>query len=91
MTLLAVGPPAILDAASFDPSPLLATKTFNSNLELFLAVLLDVSLHCLLGVPSGVNHVAPRRVCMVCCFLVMPGIVMLGGFSVVPCGMREMF
>jgi hypothetical protein len=91
MTLLAVGPAAILDTAGFYPSALLATKTFNSNLELFLAVLLDVSLHCLFSVPSGVNHVAPRRVCVVCCLLMVSSIVMLGGFSVVPCGMREMF
>ena len=63
----------------------------NAYLGLFLAVLLDVSLHCLFSVPSGVNHVAPRRVCMVCCLLVVSGIVMLGGFLVVPCGVREMF
>jgi hypothetical protein len=63
----------------------------NATLGLFLAVLFHVSLHCLFSVPSGVNHVAPRCVCMVCCLLVVSGIVMLGGFPVVPCGMREMF
>ena len=59
--------------------------------RLFLAVLLDVCLHCLFSVPSGVNHMAPRCVSMVCSHCVFSGIVMLGGFVVVPCGTREMF
>ena len=54
-------------------------------------MLLDVRLHCLFSVPSGVRYVAPRCVFMVCCLLVVSGIVMLGGLPVVPCGMREMF
>jgi len=58
---------------------------------LFLAVLLDVGLHCLFSVPSGMNHVAPRCVSMVSSHCVFSGIVMLGGFVVVPCGTREMF
>jgi hypothetical protein len=58
---------------------------------LFFAVLLDVCLHCLFSVPSGVNHVASRCVRVVCCLLVVSGIVMFGGFPVGPCGMREMF
>jgi hypothetical protein len=61
------------------------------NLGLFLPVLLNVSLYCLFGVHSGVNHVTPRCVCMVCCLLVVTGIVMFGSFPVVSCSMREMF
>jgi hypothetical protein len=57
---------------------------------LFLAMLLDVGLDCLISVPSGVNCMAPRCVSMVCGHSVFSGIVMLGGFAVVPCGMREM-
>jgi len=60
-------------------------------LELFLAVLFDVNLHCLFSVPSGVNHVASSCVSMVRCLLMVSSIVMLVGLSVVPCGMREMF
>jgi hypothetical protein len=58
--------------------------------RLFLAVLLDVCLHWLFSVPSGVNHMAPCCVSMVCSHCVFPGIVMLGSFAVVPGGMREM-
>jgi hypothetical protein len=55
---------------------------------LFFAVLLDVCLHCLFSVPSGVNHMAPRCMSMVCSHCVFPGIVVLGRFVVVPCGMH---
>jgi hypothetical protein len=58
---------------------------------LFFAVLLDVCLHCLFSVPSGVNHMAPRCMSMVGSQCVFPGIVVLGRFVVVPCGMHEMF
>jgi len=58
---------------------------------LFFAVLLDVCLRCLFSVPSGVNHMAPRCMSMVCSQCVFPGIVVLGCFAVVPRGMREMF
>ena len=58
---------------------------------LFFAVLLDVCLHCLFSVPSGVNHMAPRCMSMVCGLLVIPGLVMLGRFSVVASGMCQMF
>ena len=59
--------------------------------ELFFSVLFGVSLHGLFGVPSGVNHVAPRRMGVVCCLLVISGLVMLGRFPVVASGMRQMF
>jgi hypothetical protein len=58
---------------------------------LFFAVFLDVCLHCLFSVPSGVNHMAPRCMSMVCSHCVFPGIVVLGRFVVVPCGSRKMF
>ena len=58
---------------------------------LFLAVLLRVSLHCLFSMPSGMNHVAPCSVSMVCRLFVISGVVMLGGFPVVVGGMRKMF
>jgi hypothetical protein len=53
-------------------------------------MLFDVCLSCLVRVPSGVNYMAPRCVGMVCSHSVFSGIVMLGGFAVVSCGMREM-
>jgi|HubBroStandDraft_4_1064222.scaffolds.fasta_scaffold483856_1 hypothetical protein len=59
--------------------------------ELFFAVLFGVSLHGLFSVPSGVNHVAPRCMSMVCGLLVIPGLVMLGRFPVVASGMCQMF
>ena len=58
---------------------------------LFLAVLLGVSLRCLLSVPSGVKLVGSRCVCMMCRLLVLSGLVMLGCFRVVPGGVRGMF
>src|ERR1700730_274890 len=45
--------------------------------ELFFTVLFGVSLHRLFGVPSGMNHVAPGCVSMVCRLLVMSGLMML--------------
>jgi hypothetical protein len=59
--------------------------------ELFFTVLFGVSLHRLFGVPSGMNHVAPGCVSMVCRVLVMSGLMMLGRFPVVASGMRQMF
>jgi hypothetical protein len=59
--------------------------------ELFLAVFFGVSLYRLFSVPTGVNHVAPRRMSMVCSLLVTSGLVMLGRFPVVAGGMRQMF
>ena len=62
-----------------------------SNLRLFLAVLLGMSLRCLFSVPSAVNHMGPRRMSMVCRLLVISGLVMLGRFPVVAGGVGEMF
>jgi hypothetical protein len=59
--------------------------------ELFFAVLFGVSLHRFFSVPSGMNHVSPRAVGMVCRLFVMSGLVMLGRFCVVASGMRQMF
>jgi hypothetical protein len=58
--------------------------------KLFFAVLVGVSLHSLFSVPSGVNHVAPRCMSMVCGLLVIPGHLMLGRFPVVASGMCQM-
>ena len=54
-------------------------------------MLFGVSLHCFFSVSSGMNHVAPRGVSMVCRLFVMSGLVMLGCFPVVASGMRQMF
>ena len=54
-------------------------------------MLFGVSLHRLFGVPSGMNHVAPRCVSMVCRLFVMSGLVVLSRFPVVASGMRQMF
>jgi hypothetical protein len=62
-----------------------------SGIVLFLAVLLGMGLNCLFGVPSGMNHVGPRGVSVVCRLFVMSRVVMLGGFPVVAGGMRKMF
>jgi hypothetical protein len=58
---------------------------------LFLAILLGVNLCCLLSVPSGVKLVGSRYVRMMCRFLVMSGLMMLGRFPVVSGGVRAMF
>jgi hypothetical protein len=58
---------------------------------LFLAVLFDVRLRCLFGMSSGVSDMTPRRMSMVCRFLVTSGLVMLGRFRVVACGVGMMF
>ena len=52
---------------------------------------LRVSLDCLFSVLSGMNHMAPRGVSVVCRLFVMSGLVMFGGFPVVVGGMRKMF
>jgi uncharacterized membrane protein len=58
---------------------------------LFLAVLLGVHLRCLLSVPMGVKLVGARCEGMMCRFLVMSGLIMLGRFPVVSGGVRAMF
>jgi hypothetical protein len=45
-------------------------------------VLLDMGLHCLLGVVSSVNYMARRDVSMMCRGFVASSLVMLGGFLV---------
>jgi hypothetical protein len=67
------------------------SQVFLLDQELFFAVLFGVSLHRLFGVPSSMNHVTPRCVSMVCRLLVMSGLMMLGRFTVVASGMRQMF
>ena len=59
--------------------------------QLFLAVLLGMSLYCLFSMPSAMNYVAPRGVSVVCRLFVMSGIVVLGGLLVVTRGMLKMF
>ena len=54
-------------------------------------MLFGVSHHRVFSVLSGVNHVAPGGVRMVCCLLMMSGVVVLGRFPVVASGMRQMF
>ncbi len=61
------------------------------NPDLFLAVLLDVGLHCLLSIASGMNRVATRDVSMVCRRFMVASRVMLSGFSVVMRRLREVF
>jgi hypothetical protein len=61
------------------------------HLRLFLAVLLGMGFHGLFRVPSGMDHVAPRGVSMVCSFFMMAGVVMLGGFTVVVGCMGKIF
>jgi hypothetical protein len=67
-------------------------------LGLFFSVLLGVSLYCFLGVPASMNDVPPCGMGVVCCFLVMPTIVMFGrlfmvasGVCKVLCGLLVMF
>src|SRR5262245_78874 len=59
--------------------------------NLFLAVLLDVDLHRLFSVASGMNCMAVRRVSVVCRLFVMASVMMLGGFAVMTGRMREVF
>jgi hypothetical protein len=54
-------------------------------------MLLNVGLHCVLGVTSGMNYMAHREVGMVCRCLVVPGLVMPGGFFVMTCRMGKVF
>ena len=61
------------------------------ELELFFAVLFEMSLHRLFRVSSAVNYVASSYVSMVCSLLVTSGLVMLGRFPMVASGMRQMF
>ena len=60
-------------------------------LDLFFAVLFEMGLDRLFSVSPAVNYVAPRYVSMMCSLLVSPGLVMLGRFPVMACGMRQMF
>ena len=54
-------------------------------------MLFGVRLCCLFGMSSSVNEVASRRMSMVCCFLVMSGLVVLGRFRMVARRVRVMF
>jgi hypothetical protein len=54
-------------------------------------MLFEMGFHRLLSVPSGMDHVAPSYVRMVCSFLMTSSFVMLGRFTVVASGMRQMF
>jgi hypothetical protein len=54
-------------------------------------MLLDVRLSGLVGVVPRMSNVPTRRVCMVRCLLVMPGLVMLGRFRVTSRGVAMMF
>ena len=53
-------------------------------------MLLAVSLHCFLSVPSGVNDMRSRSVRVVCSLLVLSSLMMLGSLSVVASGVCEM-
>jgi hypothetical protein len=66
-------------------------KKSEINADLFLAVRLNMGLHCLLSIASGMNRMAGRDVSMVCRRFVVSSLVMLGGFSVVMRRMREVF
>ena len=54
-------------------------------------MLLRVNLGGLLGVMTGVRGMAPRRVSVVSCLLVISGLVVFGCFRMVPRDMRSMF
>jgi hypothetical protein len=54
-------------------------------------MLFEMGLNRLFSVSPAVNYVAPRYVSMMCSLLVSPGLVMLGRFPVMACGMRQMF
>ena len=60
-------------------------------LDLFFAVLFEMGLHRLFSVSPAVNYVASSYVSMVCSLLVTSGLVMLGRFSVMARGVRQMF
>ena len=53
-------------------------------------MLFEVGLHRLFSVSPAVNYVAPSHVSMVCSLLVTSGLVMLGRFPVMACGMCKM-
>jgi hypothetical protein len=53
-------------------------------------VLIAMSLYGVIRVVSGVNHVTPRGVSMVCRLFMMSGLMMLGGFHMVMRGMGKM-
>jgi hypothetical protein len=58
---------------------------------LFFAMLLGVSDRCFFRMPSRVNGMCSGGVSMVGGFLMMPCIVVLCRFLVMPCGVRVMF
>jgi hypothetical protein len=58
--------------------------------KLFLSVLLDVGLHCFLGMAAGMNGVAGRGMGMVRRRFVFPGLMVLGGFNMVAGRMSQM-
>jgi hypothetical protein len=67
---------------------------FGSSAALFgtgTTVFVDMGLHCLFGVASGVNYVARRDVSVVCRCFVAPSLVMLGSFLMMMRSMREVF
>ena len=49
-----------------------------------------MGLHRLFSVSPAVKYVASSYVSMVCSLLVTSGLVMLGRFPVMACGMRQM-
>jgi hypothetical protein len=50
-----------------------------------------MGLHGFFSMPSAMNYVASRGVCVVCRLFVMSGIVVFGGLLVVMGGMLEVF
>lgn len=59
--------------------------------RLFLTVFFGVGLCCFFRVMPTMNRVRPSRVSMVRRFLMVPRLVMLGRFKVVPSGVSMMF
>ena len=57
---------------------------------LLLAVLLNMGLHCLFSIASGMNRVTMRGVSVVCRCFVVSSLMMLGSLPVVMRRMREM-
>jgi hypothetical protein len=59
--------------------------------DLFLAMLLNMGLHCLFSMASSLNRMTVRSVSVVCRSFVVSSLVMLGGLHMVMRRMREVF
>jgi hypothetical protein len=80
------------DAGAFSSSKWKSDHYFARKAPLlFLTVLFGMGLCCFFRVMPTMNRVCPGRVRVMCRLLMMPGLVMLGGLSVVPSGVSMVF